>query len=440
MTDTRTVTLQVHVAGAWRDAATVTFLEPAQGIAGATRFAYDDDYFFEQASEELVDGRPAVDRRAVSVRMPVDLRTHRLDGWPAFLLDLMPQGYARERLAREIGLRPDTAAVELPLLLRAGGSPIGNLRIREAWEEERKRLDGVDCPPLADADIETRSDRFRDVVNRFALLASGSSGVQGEWPKALMTRRASDGCWYPDPFVPDEDAAEHRIVKLLRSTDEGDRLIIASEAPYLEVARAFGLHVAAPLRYRDGVLAIPRFDRCAEAGRVIRHGQESLVSAMGVARFGHLGHHEDYLAVIRAVSDDPAADTVEYVLRDVLNAAMGNPDNHGRNTALRKPATGGIRLAPLFDFAPMRLSATDAGRSTRWCCLNGRDLDPDWGAVCAAVAVGGLPADEMRRVLKEKAAFLRELPAIAEAHGVPRVVVERACARSAEVAAGIERM
>ncbi|NYZ17925.1 type II toxin-antitoxin system HipA family toxin [Azospirillum sp. RWY-5-1] len=435
-----TVTLQIHHAGAWRDAATVAFLEPERGIAGATRVAYEDGHVFDHAPEALADGPPVVDRRALSVRLPVDFTVHRLEGWPAFLLDLMPQGHARLRLAQALGLPPDGPATELPLLLRAGGSPIGNLRIREAWEEERRRLAGVDCPPLTDADLADQSDRFREVVDRFALLASGSSGVQGEWPKALMTRRASDGRWYPAPFVEGDDAAEHVIVKLLRSTDEGDRLILAAEAPYLEVARTFGLRVAAPLRVHGGALVIPRFDRGTRDGRVLRHGQESLVSAIGVPRFGHLGHHEEYLAAIRAFSGRPAEDTVEYVLRDLLNAAMGNPDNHGRNTALHKPAGGGIELAPLFDFAPMRLAPAGVGRSTRWRCLNGRDHEPDWGIICEAAAFDGLPAATLRQTLCEKAAFLAELPRIAAGHGVPPVVIGRACAGHAAAAAAVGRL
>lgn len=420
-----TITVQAYVDGVWRDAATVTFEEPERGIAGETKLAYDDVYFGNHASIEFAEDRAVIDRRALSVRMPVNLEIIRLGTWPPFLLDMLPQGVARRRLADEFGLRNDDPSLELKLLLRTGGSPIGNLRVREAWEAERQRLAGVDCPPLTDEDITTRSYRFQDVVDRFAHLASGSSGVQGEWPKALMTR-ARDGFWYPDPFVPTDQGVEHIIVKLLRSSNDADALIIASEASYLAVAESFGLDVAAPLGYHEGILWIPRFDRAVTGGRVLLHGQESLTSAVGVAEFGHMGYHEDYLAMIRQVSDDPVADTLEYVLRDVLNAAMGNPDNHGRNTALAKGAGGGIRLAPLYDFAPMRLSASGIGLATRWRCLRGHDLDGGWAAVCEAAAFDGLSAEDVRTALQEKAAFLRDLPRIAADAGVLPEVVARA--------------
>lgn len=419
-----TLTIQAHVDGTWHDAAVVRFDRPERGISGSTRIIYDDDYVFGPGLEGLQVR--VIDRRALSVRCPVSLEDQHLRHWPAWLLDLMPQGVARDRIARDLGLARNDPALDMQLLLRAGGAPIGNLRIREARELEAARLADVTCPPLTDADIETHSERFLDVVDRFAHLASGSSGVQGEWPKALLTRSARDHHWYPDPFVPTEEGIEHVIVKILKSSRESDRLILESEAPYLEVARAFGLQVGAALSYRNGVLVIPRFDREVTARGPLLHGQESLVSAKGIAEFGHLGSHEDYLAILREVSDDPVADTLDYVLRDLLNIAMGNPDNHGRNTALTRPAGGGVRLAPLFDFPPMRLSDAGISRSTRWACMRGEDPDGDWRLVCQAAAFDGLAADTIREALLGKLPVLRDLNRIAAEAGVPGAVIERA--------------
>lgn len=89
-------------------------------------------------------------------------------------------------------------------------------------------------------------------------------------------------------------------------------------------------------------------------------------SSIGVAQFGHNTDHEAYANVLKRHSDQPFIDIVEYAKRDLTNRAMGNPDNHGRNTALRKTPGGGITLAPLFDFAPMRLAIEGIARLTRW--------------------------------------------------------------------------
>lgn len=141
------LTIQAYVDDGWHDAATVRFIEPGRGIAGKTIVQYDDPYYFDLAVVDALDGA-VVDRRALSVRLPVDLETSGLPTWPAWLLDLMPQGNARQRIAQRVGLRADDPSVELHLLLEAGGSPIGNLRVKEAWQAERERLAGVECPPL----------------------------------------------------------------------------------------------------------------------------------------------------------------------------------------------------------------------------------------------------------------------------------------------------
>jgi serine/threonine-protein kinase HipA len=264
----------------------------------------------------------------------------------------------------------------------------------------------------------------------FAALASGSSGVQGAWPKVLLTQ-GIDGRWYPDPMVADRDATDHVIVKWVGDKEPSTQLILAAEAPYLELAREFGLRCARPLIHREKVLVMLRFDRRAEDGQVIRYGQESMVAAAGVASFGHDAAHEDYLTVIRRVCGDAATEVTEYVLRDLLNLAMGNPDNHGPNMALQKCPDGTVQLAPLYDFWPIRLDPTGVRRSTTWACMKkpnerNRDLDPDWRIVCAVAADGIMDPAALRSVVASKAGLLARLPEQARALGVASEVIDRA--------------
>lgn len=429
------LTLQLYHDGAWHDAAMLSFLDPEAGIAGPTRVAYEPEYFMAVGAAPLLEGVPLTDSRALSVRYPVSLEDRRYDTWPPFLLDLLPQGYARLRIAEVLGLEPHARATDLPLLRRAGAAPVGNLRVKEAFEEAVPRLREQPRIGVEMTEIEGRGDRFLDLADRFAFIASGSSGLQGEWPKIALTQ-ARDGLWYPDPMVDDNDAQAHVIVKLAKGRDPSDRLILEAEAGYSAVADAFGLRVEGAANHHHGVLVIPRFDRRVTKSGVIRFGQESMVSAIEAAEFGHLDSHERYLAILRAHSVEPLADVTEYILRDALNLAMGNPDNHGRNTALAKFDDGTLRLSPLFDFAPMRLATDTIVRSTKWQCMKarGRDHDPDWAEVCRAAAGDTLPAEEIMAALAEKEGFLRELPDIAKQHGIRPEVIERACARHRDIA------
>ncbi|MDE4914497.1 HipA domain-containing protein [Methylobacterium sp. 092160098-2] len=433
------LTLQLHHTGAWHDAAVVEIKEPSRGVGGATTVAYDDAYFLDHGAESIADDIAIRDERAISVLAPIDLEIRNHRTWPPYLLDLMPQGHARRRLSETMGIDANAAASELPLLLRAASAPFGNLRIKEAYEAERDRLnEWTTVPGVGMDEMLHRSERFQEVADMYALVASGSSGHQGEWPKITMTK-ARDGLWYPDPVVPDDEAVDHVLVKLLRSNEESDRLILEAEAAYVGIAAAFGIRVHAVPIYGHASLVVPRFDRSVGPEGVVRLGQESVVSAIGIAAFGHTEAHETYLEMLRGVSSDPESDVAEYVLRDALNLAMGNPDNHGRNTALSKGGTGGIRLSPLFDFAPMRLAPADRGRPTKWACMRsvGSDHDPDWRIVCAAAA-GRLDAGPIEDLLLSKLDLFRRLPELAAEHGVPAKVIEIAIVRqSREVADGI---
>ena len=393
-------------------------------------------------ADALTSGHPLRDARALSVAIPLDLETRTYRTWPAFLLDLLPQGHARRKLAQHLNLDADSPSAEIHLLLRGAGAPIGNIRIKEAHLEEIERLKGAPRLGVTRHDIEHKTDKFLEVADRFAMIASGSSGLQGEWPKVAMTK-ARDGLWYPDPAVEDDDAIDHVIVKLLRSNERTDRLILEAEAAYASVAIEFGVRVRAAPSYHDGVLIIPRFDRKVTNRGLERFGQESLVSTLGVAEFGHIDFHENYLREIRKVSTSLLDDAVEYVVRDALNLAMGNSDNHGRNTALSKTDTGEIRLSPLFDFAPMILAPADMGRPTKWECMRsvGRDYSPDWAAVCEAAAGDDLPASVIMEALSNRLPQFRAVPEIARRHGVTDEVVERAIeGRFREITNGIEQL
>lgn len=94
----------------------------------------------------------------------------------------------------------------------------------------------------------------------------------------------------------------------------------------------------------------------------------------------HEGEQAPLCEAISRFFSDPAADIRELVFRDVLNVAMGNTDNHGRNSAVLKTPDGAVRLSPLYDFAPMFLDDQGIPRICRWTGAQSGGM-PDWGAL-----------------------------------------------------------
>lgn len=411
--DKTLLTVQTNVGGQWRDAVKVTFHEPHLGHKGATTTAYLIDYFADLASIDYSDETEVIDQRAVSIRHPVNLNDIRLPHWPSFLMDMLPQGLGRHYLSKVLNLNPVLLSTELPLVAFAAGSPVGNLRIKEAFEKEmqlpgRKAFDG-----LSASDVLGRTDRFLSVLHTLPATVPSAVNLQGEWPKAMLTL-ADDGLYYPPGTVPDDAVIGHYIVKMQRAKMGNDNLILELEAVYSAVAAEAGLDVHSPSQAGDGVLLIPRFDRIKAEGSWSARGQESIVSGMGVSAFAHMESHENYLSMIVSASTKPLQDIMEYLKRDILNLCFGNDDNHGRNTALVKNTDGSVRLSPLFDFAPMKLAGQAIARSSKWAVMRdgGNDFRPDWSQVVSALA---LSDDHGAAMATGLADFAESLPSLAKA-------------------------
>lgn len=407
-------TVQLFADATWHDVATVLQLGPEeQGCLTQTYSGYAIDWVLAR--------RGARDAWAIASQMPVAPDGQSLPHWPVALIDLLPQGYGRAELLRQLNLPEGMAAsADWRLLLTGAGNPIGHLRIKEAaqWLAARagpKR-------GFTDAEVADRATGFIDHLGMHGLFVAGSSGVQGEWPKLLLTR-ARDGLLYLDHTVDDTEATEHFIVKFGRGADKRLAAILRHEAPYMRIAAQLGLRVHAPLELRGEALFIPRFDRRVVAGRSQRLAQESLATLTGRAGFGVAPSHDEVCRKLAETCSDPAGEILEYLRRDVANIAFGNRDNHARNTALQRDFAGRIALTPLFDFAPMYLHPDGIARRIRW---EGNDGGaPDWSRVLDKVcATCRLPREPLAAGLAAMAPGLRRIASDGPAFGLEPDVLD----------------
>ncbi len=363
-------TLQIFFDDAWHDAAVVELAGDARrGIDAAAYLEYLPGYAVEQWERR--------DAAALSVSVPVGIGHMGFRTWPPFLIDLLPQGYGRAELLRQLNLEATDAPADWALLRAGAGNPVGNVRVKEAYEWAMERS-GAAAHGFTMDEVASRAGDFNEYLAQHGLFLAGSSGVQGEWPKILLTR-ASDGLFYLDHTLPDKHAERHYIVKFGRGADPALANILRLEAPYMQLARGLGLNVHDELILQGRALFIPRFDRHAANGSVIRHGQESIASLCGITGFGGVPTHNEVCRRLGEVSTDPARDIIEYIKRDIANIALGNKDNHARNTAIHRKAGGEVCLTPLFDLAPMWMHPDGIARRIRWERDDGGS--PGWASV-----------------------------------------------------------
>lgn len=126
---------------------------------------------------------------------------------------------------------------------------------------------------------------------------------------------------------------------------------------------------------------------------MVRLAQESVASLTGKSGFTHLPTHEEICEELIRQCTDPQEEVLEYLKRDVANLALGNKDNHARNSAIQRDFNGRVQLTPLYDFAPMFLHPDGIARRIRW--QIGEGLDFKWSTVLDRLCA---IADEIREV------------------------------------------
>lgn len=286
--------------------------------------------------------------------------------------------------------------------------------------------------------VEKNAD-FIEYAEQMGAVVAGATDIPGDAPKFMIVK-AENGRWHPDGSIADSEVRASHIIKFPRGKTDQDRLVLRNEAPYYEVARRFGIRCGSPLVYRDNTLLIPRFDRLPVSGKLIRIGMETLCSIALISEYGRRGDHLEFCRAIATVATDPKAEIYEYLKREILNCALRNVDNHGRNSAFLKQADGRIELSPLYDFAPMFLDPDGIARASLW--PSGAEPTigrPDWHAVADLLADLVDPV-ETKRFLADHASTVKALPHIMQECGVEIRVIEGVAARCAEIGADLSRL
>ncbi|NML33467.1 type II toxin-antitoxin system HipA family toxin [Paraburkholderia antibiotica] len=362
----------------------------------------------------------------VSLVEPVDLEIRATQSLPAFAYDLVPQGAGRRFLLGELEL-PDGPDADFPLICAGAFNPIGRIRVAEAVkyfdEHVERHADARGLPGMTIDEVVMRGPDFAERMFLHGMLGTGTTGVQGAAPKYLLTRDRA-GLLHGDAVLPDANAVQHLIAKLPRGSSAADEKVLRNEAAYMRVAAELDVrtHPDLPTLHGD-VLLIPRFDRIARDGKVIRLHQESVASILGLAGFDLRPSLFEVVAGIRKVVSDPAAETLEFIKRDVLNLAMRNTDNHARNTAVQL-IEGRVQLTPLFDFAPMYLDPELIPRALRWYRPDTKAELTDWGDVLAALPIPDHERQMLAEALSRFAVQIERLPEIMAAQGVDHDIIE----------------
>jgi len=194
----------------------------------------------------------------------------------------------------------DGPQMDWHLLTNGAGTPPGNLRIAEAVLTPPPDHFKIGFPR---GDIIEQRERFPDYAEERGAHVAGAASVQGEAPKYLLAED-HDGMFHAEGALPDERIKKFWLVKFPRGrrTDERNRQVLRNEAPYLEVARKFGIRTGEPLIYEGEALFVTRFDRKVSSDRVERLGMHSLYTVANIAEFGGAIRHNIFCRALAKVA------------------------------------------------------------------------------------------------------------------------------------------
>ncbi|MEX1199077.1 MAG: HipA domain-containing protein [Pseudohongiellaceae bacterium] len=414
------LTIQLFHGARWHDAARLQLEQPELGRQGEAALGYERDYALQWLERD--------DEYACSLVLPVELMlSHRAPHWFGFLDDIMPSGAARRYWVGQLGLqglRGDRQDFEL---LKWGTiAPVGNLRVRESMENlpdystvrERRFTVG---------DVAERHTDFLEYAQQMGAVSGGATGAGGEAPKLLLRCSERNEVWI-DTFQDDVVCPDrHYLVKFPRGQrSERDCDILRGEYAYYCELDALGIDTidASAMRLVEGEqypsLWLPRFDVCHVDGQLQRFGLESVYSILHEPPATPLRHGDAIRRLVAVLqqqyrvreldeSFDREAFVSQWLQRDLLNIVFGNSDNHGRNTAfLKTPA--GIRLSPVYDFAPMKADPEGIIRTLQWGAPLEAGGDYNWPAIAASLSDVATPERLMAdlRTLAGRLAGLRD--------------------------------
>ncbi|WP_439863665.1 HipA domain-containing protein [Pseudomonas antarctica] len=412
--------LQLFTEGQWRDAMRLEFSDPQKGFDGPCRFHYRQDYLVDNLQDIQLPFS-----KSVSARFPLEWDVAALKSAPAFLHDIAPAGAAKRFLMSRIGReKPEEISADLFLLGRSTPAPIGNMRIKESVQALR----GGVSMGFPRHEVINRDNRFLEYAYEQGAAIGGATGAGGEAPKLLMTQGIDD-LLYPDAILNDADVTQHWFIKFARNqATQLDQDILKSEYHYYKALQTLGIETVAAegLALEEATkpsLWMHRFDRRVSEKGVERLAVESIYSLSGVTTPGSYMDHSQVIRLLvnqwRAVGQEAqVADLVaDYLRRDLLNKVLGNADNHGRNTSIIRERDS-LRLAPIYDLAPMVMDAQGITRTTKWPKALEVAGDINWRGVCDSLAELVDPEQSYER-LRHDAEQLRALPDILVASGLP---------------------
>lgn len=421
------LTLQTYFDGGWHDAAVLTF----NSDYDTASLAYESGYGFDSLDDASF--------KAVSFNYPVSLFSSiHNEVWLYFLDDICPSGASEKHWVTTLGIKHLSGKEKrYQLLLHGAAAPIGNVRIKEAYELLLPAPNVV--TRFSIDEVKDRASDFLTYANSRGAVVAGATGAGGEAPKVLVRMQSDERVWIDTYQDNNTCTDQHYLVKYPRGTRTSDDCdILRAEYHFYQELKDMGFETidTSTMKLIEGThypsLWLPRFDvGLNRHGFIERYGIESVYSVLKKEAGSHLNHIEVIDGLIASSKQlvlennclfDEQQLVIDWVTRDLLNIVFSNVDNHCRNTAFIK-RDNTICLAPIYDFAPMKVDPAGIARTTTWKTPMEIGGEYDFLAISQALQHHICP-DRLLASLQQTSQQLLGLDERLKNRGVPKRILE----------------
>lgn len=421
-----TLTLQTFFDMQWHDMAILSFDNKTYKFQHL-------EYLEEYAMQHLLEDNLF----ACSLHYPINFYNDN-KGFAYFLDDIVPSGASRNYWENALNLRGLKAEEAYYQLLKYGAiAPIGHLRIKEAYEEIHNKINQNTVFYTID-DVKNRCSSFLEHCHEQGMIVSGATGAGGEAPKILIRMNLQQHIWI-DNEQSGKSQDDYFLVKYPRhKKTERDCDILRAEYYYYQELASMGFDTIdiKKMRLEEGEdypsLWLPRFDIIHdENGNCQRYAVESVYSLMQKGAGSTLKHEACIEQLINLIQKsntiqnggvfNVAEFVIEWVRRDLLNIIFGNSDNHGRNIAFLR-SKNDIKLAPIYDFAPMKADPEGIVRTIKWSDKVEKGGEYDFQAIAESLAYHIEPS-QLMSALHQTAQQLLDLQSQLHQRGVPTSIL-----------------
>lgn len=303
-----------------------------------TRFIVDEAYLLMGAARPTLSASlwdPHSEERTLSRLMRDQGKVRHAGYLPPFLAGLLPEGKLRRTIEAQMGLGPRD---EVVLLERLGGDLPGAVVVT-ALDGRMPVLTSATAVPASPPDTLPRLKfSLAGVQAKFSMLRKDerlvlpASGMGGRW---IVKLAAED--W------PRLCELEHLGLTLARAAG-----VEVADAELFPIDRVDG--VPHQLLIGPTVLAVKRFDRTDDGGRVHMEDFASILEQVPDGKYG--SNVETVMKVISRFSSRGAEDVLEAVRRVVVDTLLGNGDAHLKNWSFIYPDERRPQLSPAYDIVP----------------------------------------------------------------------------------------